>query len=341
MVFVLLTLDKHKEGIWVTKLVHALHDVCPQKQVRVVPIETFFDAAPSVDNIFPHMTTGIINRVSDAADPVAFKLAVTLLKAARHCGIPIFNGPEAYTLCANKFCHHVLFQRAGVATPPSRIITANSDPGNLLDCITTTNEVEDLRYPLLLKPNAGGFGAGIHRLDDESSSDALMTRDKLATPDGIRIVQNYIRPSDGYIYRVWFLNGRVQCAVKRSVQEDNPNDLTTGCAGGSVCQRRPTPTHRSPSFTACSVPPNIHKDVTQIIAQLADAHAGSIEYLYDDSERPLYFDLNLLSTLPLVSTVELAGQIWGSEYDPWQELACTIHDICQSSSEKNHFSTSP
>lgn len=320
MVLVLLTLEKHKEGIWVTKLASALRDVGRDEEVSIVPIEKFLLEAPSVNQLFRD-TTGIINRVSDAADPIAFKLAVSLLTAARHCGIPVFNGPDAYTLCANKFCHHLVLEKAGVQTPPSRILTSGK-PEDLQKCINASGK---LRYPLLIKPNAGGFGAGIHRLDVGTE----VTKEHLSTPDGIRLVQNFIHPKDDHIYRVWFLNGQVQCGVKRKVG-DTKDDLTTGCSGG-LCQRPPTA--KELPFTAFSIPTVIQEDVKRIVTQLPDAHAGSIEYLYNDKEEPLYFDLNLLSTLPLIEKTALADEIWGPEYDPWTELARGVLCVCQLSEE--------
>ena len=91
MVLVLLTLEKHQDGIWVTRLVQALRAKLDVKalEIRIIPIEHFFDSALPVESIFQNVT-GIINRVSDAADPVAFKTTVTLLTAARHLGIPVF-----------------------------------------------------------------------------------------------------------------------------------------------------------------------------------------------------------------------------------------------------------
>eukprot|EP00977_Amphora_coffeiformis_P015936 scaffold4803_cov144-Amphora_coffeaeformis.AAC.2 len=319
---VLLTLNKHKEGIWITNLVQALRDV-GQEGIQTIAIEEFFGAAPSVGALFQG-TRALINRVSDAADPIAFKITLSVLTAASKCGIPVFNGPEAYALCANKYCHHLVFEMAGVQTPPSHIINC-SNPVDYQECIQKAGGSNStLQYPLLIKPNSGGFGAGILRLDSETDS---VTEDQLQTPDGIRLIQNFIAPSDNHIYRVWFLNNQVQCSVKRRVN-DTSDDITSGCAGG-VCQR-PTKNTESSSFpfTACAIPAVIQQDVKRILAQIPDAHAGSIEYLFDAKQRPVYFDLNLLSTLPIIDKVERADEIWAQGYDPWSELARGVLQVC-------------
>lgn len=325
---VLLTLKKHKEGIWVTKLAQALHKA-GQENIQIKSIEEFFNAALLVNTLFDGIDA-IINRCSDAADPIAFKTAVTLLTAASKRGIPVFNGPEAYMLCASKYCHHLVFEMAAVKTPPSSIFNS-SQSADVEACVrhATTSDGAALRYPLLIKPNAGGFGSGIHRLESEKESEAI-TKDQLHTPDEIRLLQNYMKPSDGHIYRVWFLDKQVQCAVKRRVH-DTSDDLRTGCAGTGVCQRPPQNNNDNESmpFTAFHVPSAIRQDVKRILTQISDAHAGSIEFLYDSNQRPIYFDLNLLSTLPISGTVDLADEIWGQGYDPWFELAQNIMLICK------------
>lgn len=326
MVLVLLTLQKHQDGIWVTRLVKALREECgcngyKNPPVKIIPVEKFFDDSPVVETLFDNIT-GIINRVSDAADPVAFKATVTILTAARQFDIPVFNGPQAYTLCANKYCHHLLFHKAGVNSPPSHVM-ANATAARIVESISTNKN--SLKYPILTKPNAGGFGAGIYRVEDDSNNAVQSLGDEqLTTPDGVLLLQNYMHPSDNHIYRAWFLNGKVQCGVKRLVH-DTTDDISSGCAGG-ICQRRMAGASKDRlMFVAFDVPKDVQEDIAKIVAQMPDAHAGSIEYLHGPhSAKPLYFDLNLLSTLPLPEPVQDAHKVWGQDYDPWLELARSV-----------------
>jgi hypothetical protein len=342
MVILILTLKKHENGVWITNLVNALTRLGQDADTfNVVSIETFFAACPNVSTLFGeknnnnnNIITGIVNRVSDAADPSMFKITMAILTAAHKRGIRIYNGPEAYALCANKFCHHIVFDLAGVQSPYSRVLQNANTKTNPLDIIleqytttTVTTESNILQYPLLIKPNAGGFGAGIHYV--ENGQTHKITKDQLTTPDGIHLLQNYVTSADGFIYRVWFLDGRVQCGVKRRV--DNTNDqhetIITGCTGNSACMRPSlSPDPQEPSFVAFFVPPKIQKDVKQIVLQLPDAQAGSVEFLYNQQGIPLYFDLNLLSTLPQTETSGDAKLVWGESYDPWKELAASIHE---------------
>jgi hypothetical protein len=157
----------------------------------------------------------------------------------------------------------------------------------------------------LLKPNAGGFGAGIVRLP---SSQILDRDNERLTPllpelptfsDHMNLVQPYIPPQDQRLYRVWFLQGKIQCAVYREVEvTDNDSEFTTGCAG-DTCSRRPAP------MMAWTVPPDVRAELEDQLFPLfpKDCYCGSVEFLYDNDDaqgqRRLYFDWNMLSTLPI------------------------------------------
>ena len=127
---VVLTLKKHRDGIWITKLVERLQAVqqheqqCnrtrnspgPHIEIQVRALEDWFvegylvsDPLNRSRDLLPNTMTivGIINRVSDAAAPDLYKLCCTVLQvAAQFWHIPVWNGPNAYRLCGNKWCHH-------------------------------------------------------------------------------------------------------------------------------------------------------------------------------------------------------------------------------------------
>jgi len=72
----------------------------------------------------------------------------------------------------------------------------------------------------LIKPNSGGFGAGIKALAGPEAvveyAAELAATDASTAPsaDGVLLLQEYLVPADRTIYRVWFLDGKVQCGVK-------------------------------------------------------------------------------------------------------------------------------
>jgi hypothetical protein len=167
--------------------------------------------------------------------------------------------------------------------------------------------------PYLLKPNAGGFGAGIVRY--EKLPDVFPE-----TSDGMAILQQYIEHKT--IYRVWFLRGKVQCAVVRH-KSSGGNEFQGVCLASS-CSRNQS---AAPALLAYAVPEEVRCEIEdQLLPLMPLAHCGSVEYVVDSNQTRWYIDLNLLSTLPLVEVIPNAAIVWGTDYDPWMELAQAILD---------------
>jgi hypothetical protein len=306
--FLLLTLENHKDGIWVTRLVEELLQI--GVEVEIASIEDYLHER-HVDDVLADCR-GIINRVSDAADPVNVKKCVALLSAARLLQIPIFNGPIAYSMCCNKWCHHMVFRRAGLVSPSTAVILASRLSSSNNERLTELSQ-RLLQEPLphLIKPNSGGFGAGIVKLGDDDDSNDLPL-----PADDTLLLQTYVPLATVSIYRVWFLLGQVQCAVERTAAGARDDEFTTGCAG-NVCTGG---ANKPPRISAWHVPMEVREEIERMLGFLQeDAHAGSVEFLIDSTGQRLYFDLNLLSMLPVA--VVNADEVWGEHYNPWVELA--------------------
>jgi hypothetical protein len=243
----------------------------------------------------------VVNMVSDAAPPNLSKICLTLLRGAELWGIPCVNGSAAYSLGSSKVLHHQTFARAGLNTPRSVVINGTSN-GGAFDAETVLAAAETLlaqgaHFPLLVKPNAAGFGAGIMVLDSQEAIAKHFNKPKEISCDGVALVQERLidsgvpNASINAFYRVWFLNGGVQCAVELTRRG---HGVTGGCVGG-LCTR-PTETAVPDTFRAWVVPDCIREAVTRV-AGIAQATCGSVELLFVDG-KPVYFDLNMLSTLP-------------------------------------------
>jgi hypothetical protein len=395
-----LTLEKHREGVWITRLVEELHSLTESKvrdgreiQVQVQDVERILHCQPppsegnfgalfikndvGTDPVLCQYD-GIINRVSDAADPTLVKRTLALLQTAVLLGIPVFNGPTSYSLAVNKWCHHVLFRKAGLATPPTVVWTPMAHPKEGL--LTFEDATKLVRHPsrdlqslsaeavpgirttpaaesYLIKPNAGGFGAGIVKLDGDTQNynDRSTVPPAPAGEDPTRLVQAYLAPQDGCIYRVWFLCGRIQCAASRKVGQDEENgavesmesEFTTGCVGITATCIRPSTldnvksdtrlplVHVSPlpPFKPWEVPLEIQDEIETLLTFVPDAHAGSVEFLIFNDLRH-YFDFNMLSTLPIVASDETNDDSenadtngWPRGFNPWKELAKAVQDV--------------
>ena len=294
---VLLTLQEHESGVWNTLLIG-----CMQQLNQSVVVVTLESTLTCISNPFPNGTKVVINRVSDASD--LYKATVALLECCQSLwGIKVWNA--AYAMISNKWCHSAMLERAGLGTPTTWR-THRQEPRH--DIAGS--------FPLLFKPNAGGFGAGIVMFDE---SPAILPK----TNDDMAVLQEYMKPHGNQLYRVWFLRGKVQCGIIRQ-NFDGVDEFTTGCAAKGACTMndRDAP---QPTLLAYCVPDDVcHEIDSNLLPLMPLAHCGSVEYLCDDEGRRFYFDINLLSTLPIIDVIENATDVWGELYNPWMELASAI-----------------
>ena len=322
---ILLTLEQHKNGVWITRLVDAFSSFHQDLTVSVVTLESLLANLDPSAALFCASTRLVVNRVSDAASPHLHKACVGILKLAETVdNIPVWNGPASYSLCSNKWCHHVLFSKAGLESPSTRVLL-NSNIESLSQAIDDVTREDDSSETssVLLKPNASGFGAGVKRIqvkNDLSTVDmSEQSIDETISNYGdcIALVQEYVEADS--IYRVWFVRGKVQCGIVRSSSEGE-NIFTSACMG-NTCARR------AAMIRAYEIPMGVRNELEeQLLPLLPDAHSGSVEFLQGKNGARLYFDLNLLSTLPLVEQVQDAESVWRKGYDPWKEMADSMMD---------------
>lgn len=320
---VILTLLKHQDGVWITRLVQYLESIKSTEKyhhviIEVRALETWLEegvivSSPSCDNI-----AAFVNRVSDAASPSLYKATLAILGIAQSRGIPIVNGPQSFALCGNKWCHHALFTQSHLQSPATLAFWNSNDGEVSIQCIQEKIKSMDLEdgCTLLAKPNAGGFGVGIMKLTLPIQSCIPVYE------DCVTLLQKYELPRNYILYRVWFLQGKVQCAIERDVQ-DNSDQFTNACSGSCSIQQPPK---------AWKVPPDVKQDLEEkLLPKLPDAHCGSIEFFYSQDSKKLYFDLNLLSTLPLGVSNE--DGVWDKDYDPWMEMAQSIWKMVYNTSQ--------
>lgn len=329
---IVLTLKQHEDGIWIRRLVQELVEAKKNEsktapndrivEIQVKSLEVWFEQGWVVSTDCFDNVIGIVNRVSDAAPPALFKLCCAVLGAAQSLQIPIFNGPTTYALCANKWCQHILFRQAKLSSPytVAYYLSSNMEQRQQSTSKTLIPKNGD-QASLLIKPNAGGFGAGIRKLP--SFPEKLPSFD-----DDITLLQQYVSPHEKKLYRIWFLRGKVQCAVERSIIDES-TEFTGACAAGGTCSIA------RPKLEAWKVPTEVQQEIEQqLLPLLVDAHCGSVEFLYSEVEgqgtKRLYFDLNLLSTLP--ANVPDPNHAWPNNYDPWKELAAAVWGIIGQSS---------
>lgn len=255
----------------------------------------------------------IVNRTSPSSHrrghgSVLF-YAGPLLQHYEALGVPVINPVAAYRFEKSKALQADLFERLGVRYPRTVVL---NHPDQVLKAI------DGLRFPLLLKPNVGGSGAGIERFDTRADLEARVPALDFG-PDGVGLLQEYIETEDDAIVRVEILAGRLLYAiriVRTATTSFNlcPADLCQVPAPAPAPGACPADAGAVPSVTRCE-PPREVVEQALALARAASIDVGGIEYLVGRQDGRVYFyDINATSNF-----VANAPAVLG--FDPFPALA--------------------
>jgi len=215
------------------------------------------------------------------------------LRHLERLGVPVVNGARVYALELSKASQLDLLEELGLPYPRASVI---NDPGQAPAAAST------LRFPVLVKANVGGSGAGIVRYDTPDALAAAVAGGAVALgPDGVALVQEAAPLRDGHITRVETLGGKYLYAINVYPAVGSfdlcPADACQTADGvelvrGACAVDAPKTGLRVEGTTP---PAEIIAEVERI-AQAADLDVGGIEYLVDDRDgRHYYYDINALS----------------------------------------------
>ena len=288
-----------RRGLLYERLDAAAHTFDPSERAADVPYSLVFNRASPSAYLRGHAQTTFYT--------------LHWLRHLERLGIPTVNGSAVYALELSKASQLDLLESLGLPYPRARAI---NNPATAV----ATARAAHLRYPLLVKANVGGSGAGIIRFDHE---DALATavEQGLVTlgVDGTALLQEAAALRDGHITRVETLNGEYLYAI-----DVYPAEGSFDLCPADACQRvdgvelvraacavdapktglRVTQAHPSREII----------DQVERIARAAHLDVGGIEFLVDDRDGCHYFyDINALSNF-----VADAENVIG--FDPFAKL---------------------
>jgi hypothetical protein len=257
----------------------------------------------------------VVNRASPSAYLRGHKQSTfhTLhwLRHLERIGIPVVNGSKVYGLELSKASQLDLLEELGLPFPRARAINDGS---------LAVEAARGLRYPVLVKANIGGSGAGLVRYDNEAALAGAMNRGEVDLGvDGVALVQESAPLRDGHIVRVETLGGKYLYAIRvfpavgsfdlcpaDACQTTNGVELVRGACAVDA----PKTGLRVEGYT----PPAAIVAEVEAISQRAGLDVGGIEYLVDDRDGKHYFyDINALSNF-----VADAPQVIG--FDPWERF---------------------
>ena len=148
--------------------------------------------------------------------------ALYALKVLGQWGIPTVNTFEVADVCGNKFLTTMALLRDAVPTPRTRIAFTQE---------AALQAIEELGYPVVLKPVIGSWGRLLSKVNDRDAAEALLEhKDVLGTYiHSIFYVQEYVPKPDRDI-RSFVVGDECICAIYRSSKHWITNTAQGGTA---------------------------------------------------------------------------------------------------------------
>ncbi len=224
-------------------------------------------------------------------------------------GVPVINGMQSYLHEISKARQLSLLERLDVAHPRARVI---NHPGEAVSA------ADGLNYPVLVKPNVGGSGAGIISFESADELRDSADNGKLEFgPDHTALVQEHLPAEGDSIIRVEFLNGEYLYAIRLFLMPNSFNlcpadycDLP-GIADGVSGRGMP--------IEAYTPPTSVIREAGRLL-DATGAQLGGVEYLIDArTGQPSFYDINALSNF-VADAPNLIG------FDPFVNLVDYIVD---------------
>jgi [lysine-biosynthesis-protein LysW]---L-2-aminoadipate ligase len=91
--------------------------------------------------------------------------SLVLLRALDEWGIPCINHHTVVEMCGDKFATSLLLQKKGVPIPRTRIAFSEE---------TAITAIEELGYPVVMKPLTGSWGRLLAKINDRSAAEAII-----------------------------------------------------------------------------------------------------------------------------------------------------------------------
>ena len=186
----------------------------------------------------------------------------------------------------------MLLEQLGLGYPRARVISHPSE---------APRAASGLQFPLVVKANIGGSGAGIVRFDDAAALEMAVEAEQLDLGiDGTGLVQEFVPARGGFITRVETLGGKFLYAIDIFITGENFN-----LCPAEICQIESVPAFLEGRLSdapnaglkvkACT-PQRSAIDAIEKIVAAAGIDVGGSEYIVDDRNgRAVFYDINALS----------------------------------------------
>jgi glutathione synthase/RimK-type ligase-like ATP-grasp enzyme len=220
-------------------------------------------------------------------------------------GATVLNGADVLAVDTSKARQLSLIVGLGYQVPETRVVHRRAD---LLAAADT------MAYPLLVKANLGGSGAGIVRYSSrEELAQSIADRTVPESVDNILLVQDYVPPRGGSIIRLETLGGRFLYAI----------EVESGGDNFDLCPADACAISRGPIRMAAVNPPAEIIEAAEKIARSAGLDVGGVEVVIDDRDGvPRFYDINALSNF-VAKPLDVLG------WDPHERLIDSLEAAIQ------------
>jgi D-ala D-ala ligase C-terminus len=227
-------------------------------------------------------------------------------------GVRVVNGYRGFAHEISKAQQLTNLEKLGLPYPKARVI---NHPSQALGA------AEAIGFPVVIKPNIGGSGAGIEKFSSPGDLRRAVEEKRLYFGiDSTALVQEAFTARDGVITRIEVLGGEYLYAIRIHTTGESfnlcPADICQNTKGEELTRIAcPVDAPKSGMKVEAYTPPvRVIEDVERIM-ELAGVEVGGIEYVTDHrTGRQLYYDVNALSNF-VADPVRVIG------FDPYTRLA--------------------
>lgn len=268
----------------------------------------------------------VVNRMSPSAflrgSGHAIFSTLHYLSYLDELGVPTVNGKNAYSVEISKTVQLAILRKLDLRYPATRVINRKE---------LAPDAASSLRFPVLIKPNVGGSGAGIRKFD--RLEELVRAADSGSLDLGIdhtALVQEVLPASGGHIVRVEVLDGEFLYAIRVFPKAGSGFNLCPADICHEPAEENPgaCPAGSGIRVETCRPPESVIGDVLRI-AEAAHLDVGGVEYLVDERDSMVYYyDINALSNF-----VTDAERIVG--FDPFVKLVDFLARKAGASSRPN------
>jgi glutathione synthase/RimK-type ligase-like ATP-grasp enzyme len=216
-------------------------------------------------------------------------------------GHRVINGSRAFSLEVSKLHQHAALEAFGIRTPQTIGVIGKQG---------LKREARKMTFPFITKHNQGGKGLGVQLFQDYDTFDTYVDGSGFVkAPDGITLLQQYIKPRGDAITRIEIVDGRFLYAIKASTQQGFELCPSDACWPDEVIERE----HPPPLFSHREDITAEDKLVRLLVAFSRDYRldVAGIEWVEDEAGNRFVYDIN--GTSNYNADVEAVHGVYGMD----------------------------